>query len=72
MKYREAFEILAGKMDARQAAIDIAKSLKAEGKDIPQEFKHLERFFDEKPWRKDYKVIAKVRKSARKIARGKK
>jgi hypothetical protein len=56
-------------MDQREAEITKAKEiLRTTGK-LPKELEHMERFFDETPWRKDPKVVAKVKKAARKASR---
>lgn len=64
-KYKEAFDELAAKMDAREETINLALKLKNQHGYLPDQYKHLERFFNESPWRKDKAVVRRVKKAAR-------
>lgn len=68
-KYREAFEKLAAKMDDREETINLALKLKNKHGYLPDQYKHLERFFNETPWRKDKTIVRKIKKAARQMAK---
>ena len=68
-KYKQAFDELAAKMDAREETIKFALKLKNQHGYLPDQYKHLERFFNESPWRKDKALVRKIKKTARLIAK---
>jgi len=65
MTYKQAFDELAAKIDAREETIKLALKLKTQNGYLPDQYKHLERFFNESPWRKDKAVVRRVKKAAR-------
>ena len=69
MTNKTAYKILAARMDARENAINEAKKLVKEGKELPDKYKHLVQFFDEKPWRLSLKTVRIVQLAARKAAK---
>jgi len=65
MTYKQAFEDLSERMDKREAAIKTAIELKNKHGYLPDKYKYLELFFNEKPWRKDKRVFNKIKKAAK-------
>jgi len=72
MTTKKAFQIMAEKMDARQRAIDEVRRLHERGETIPEPYQHMLAFIDEKPWRKDPKIVRRVKRAARAAARNEK
>ena len=68
MTNKQAFAILAEKMDEREKPLEIIREMKAAGVDIPKKYKHLETMAERKHWRRDPKNIDVVKKAARKAA----
>jgi len=68
-KYKEAFNTLAAKMDDREKTIKLAIELKNHYGYLPDKFKYLEKFFNEKPWRKDKMVLNAIKRAAKAAAK---
>jgi hypothetical protein len=70
MNNREAYEICAARMDAWEAGLNkIREYVKIHGKP-PAEYKgNWDKLKDEKPWRKDARIIAQLKKTARIMAK---
>ena len=69
MTNKQAFNILAAKMDEREKPLEIIRELKAAGVAIPEKYKHLEVMAGRKHWRRDPKIVETVKKAARKAAK---
>ena len=68
-KYKEAFDTLAAKMDDREKTIKLAIEYKNHYGYLPDKFKYLEKFFNEKPWRKDKMVLNAIKRAAKAAAK---
>ena len=68
-KYKEAFDTLAAKMDDREKTIKLAIECKNHYGYLPDKFKYLEKFFNEKPWRKDKMVLNAIKRAAKAAAK---
>ena len=71
-RQKRQFDILAQKMDARQEAINKARKIAEDGKELPAEYKYLEQYFNEIPWRQDKKILNTIIKAAKKSAQNEK
>ena len=69
MTYKQAFDELAAKMDAREKTINLAIEHKNHYGYLPDKFKYLEKFFDEKPWREDKAVLNTIKRAAKAAAK---